>query len=81
MKKLRLQIETLAVESFSTNAEGTLRGTILAHSDVSCNSHNDPTCAYYDTCGTAGQGQETCLPQEKKQQIEPLTPCCTNNCY
>lgn len=58
MRKLRLQIEELAVESFSTSAAPSAQGTVLAHSGASCNTADQVTCANYQfaTCG----GNDTC---------------------
>ena len=43
MRKLRLDLETIRVDSFGTTAEDGRFGTVLAHSDAS----NKATC---DTC-------------------------------
>ena len=54
MKKLTLNIEALAVESFPTAQPGEARGTVAAHMLITngqytcqylCNSQN-PTCVY-----------------------------------
>ena len=47
MKKLRLDVESLAVESFDAHAAETRGGTVLAHAP----SYPDPvyTCAYHCT--------------------------------
>lgn len=52
MKKLKLQMEDLAVESFTTSARGELRGTVEAH-----NTYRGNTCGAEYTCGP-----QTCLP-------------------
>lgn len=89
MKKLKLQIEALCVESFSTYAVEPHQGTVLAHSGNSCNTYNHETCAQFNTCGGYGScnGEYTCnrncWPQEKTWYIEAgadPTPCCTLGC-
>lgn len=46
MKKLTLQLDQLAVESFATAATPAPRGTVQAHA-----TQIDPTCGPENTCG------------------------------
>lgn len=51
MKKLRLAIETLEVESFDAGGDGERRGTVHAHITVlNCNTSPNQTCGNYPTC-------------------------------
>ena len=50
MVKLRLDLETLAVESFDAGADEGAPGTIQAH---------ESTCSKQPTCGVASRGPET----------------------
>lgn len=52
MKKLKLQVEDLTVESFTTSDAAGLRGTVEAH-----NTFRGNTCQAVNTCGP-----QTCLP-------------------
>jgi hypothetical protein len=52
MKKLKLQIEDLSVESFTTSDAAGPRGTVEAH-----NTYKGNTCQAVNTCGP-----QTCLP-------------------
>jgi hypothetical protein len=47
MEKIRLDLDTLAVESFPTGDEDGARGTVRAHGGTQQPAH---TCAY--TCGS-----------------------------
>jgi hypothetical protein len=64
MKKLSLRIEELRIESFSTVAGASRRGTVRAHSDGLCGTY-DGGCSYSTclqlACGcTEGGPMETC---------------------
>lgn len=50
MKKLRLDLDELAVESFHAGADTPARGT--AH------GHGGSTCSLQPTCGAASRGEE-----------------------
>jgi hypothetical protein len=90
MRKLKLQVEALVVESFSTQAAAVHGGTVLGHSGASCNTQDLETCANYNTCG----GGESCNnwdscfikcgPHQVKDWLDndenPATPCCTITC-
>ena len=56
MKKLRLSVEDIAVESFATLPQGARRGTVGGHgySDTTCNQIicDCPTNGYEHTCNT-----------------------------
>ena len=52
MKKLKLQMEELAVESFTTDATTPMRGTVQGHNSLGGN-----TCGAERTCGP-----QTCPP-------------------
>ena len=63
MKKLQLDLDTLAVESFSTDGGEAPRGTVAAHEYT----NTAPTCVYHctwvgNTCegNTCGCGTEQC---------------------
>ena len=82
MKKLALRIEALTVESFSTQAPEPHHGTVFGHSDVPCNSIDEQTCRYYNTCGGLADscnGDHTCdlncQPQDPRDHktTDPLT--------
>ena len=51
MKKLRLEIDGLKVESFAADAGGRARGTVPGF--------EDSTCSAQPTCGIASRGEET----------------------
>ena len=48
-KKLKLSLENLEVESFTTSGDGVGMGTVLAHATIV-----DPTCDNANTCRLAG---------------------------
>ena len=61
MKKLRLELDALHVESFGTDGTGDAAGTVVAHHDTSHDPFTVPThettndrsrveSCYYDTC-------------------------------
>ena len=50
MKKLRLKLDRLTVESFATGANDGGKGTVQANQATEC------SCAF--TCGVASRGQE-----------------------
>ncbi len=56
MKKLKLSLENLAVESFATSAPFQPRGTVEAHG-----TWVDPTCGPERTCGPQTCGQMVCV--------------------
>ena len=63
MRKLRLDVEELAVESFETLEERAERGTVLGHArtyawEYSCDENN--TCAQMMTCGANASCAYTC---------------------
>ncbi|HEY0017573.1 MAG TPA: hypothetical protein VGC13_14780 [Longimicrobium sp.] len=80
MKKLRLQIETLVVESFRTADAEPRQGTVLGLSGLMCNTWDDQTCPYFVTCGggESCDGQYTCnqncWPQGTKDDRDPADP-------
>ena len=84
MKKLKLEIETLVVESFSMDALEEDRGTVLAHSGGSCNTYNHYTCAEFETCGAQFSCYIQCtnLPVSHWLNDDPgnETDCCTIGC-
>jgi hypothetical protein len=55
MRKLRLELETLAVESFRTTRETEARGTVDAYNAY---TNSLPTCWYH--CTYLGQTCEAC---------------------
>lgn len=66
MKKLKLQIDELAIESFETAAVTANEGTVVGHATQGRNYTCDPavgTCfgyTCYETCGMETKG-DTCL--------------------
>ena len=50
MKKLRLNLDRLAVESFATGVDGGTKGTVRGFQNTECSCHY--------TCGVASRGQE-----------------------
>ena len=69
MKKLRLEIEQLAVESFATAAATAPRGTVQAHG-----TQFDNTCGPENTCGP-----QTCL-DAYCVRTETFDPCLSAGC-
>lgn len=56
MKKLTLQLDQLAVESFTTSAAMEPRGTVHAHA-----TERGPTCGPENTCGPFTCGNVYCV--------------------
>ncbi|HEX5727554.1 MAG TPA: hypothetical protein VFX98_18925 [Longimicrobiaceae bacterium] len=51
MKKLRLNLETLAVDSFETSREGSEPGTVLAQESIDPTPPEyQPACTYFNSC-------------------------------
>lgn len=57
MKKLKLQIDSLVVESFTISSEEAPRGTVEAL--ASCNTCQDLDCSAICTGGSCGPGTDT----------------------
>ena len=59
MRKMRLELDGLKVESFSTAKDGEIRGTVQAHSAVPCTVYDscDVTAC---SCPGGGSGHMTC---------------------
>lgn len=71
MKKLRLDLEALSVEKFSTTADRPAeRGTVRGHTAlVSClRTRNDPTC------------EEYCFPKTREDEYTCGFACESNVC-
>jgi hypothetical protein len=52
MKKLRLELDALEVESFEVARTGSSTGTVHGHNTkTQCHTSPDRTCAGYPTCG------------------------------
>jgi len=69
MRKLKLDLDRLSVESFDANgSEGAQRGTVEAHSIV-CNS-------FIDTCGTCDPSCASCV-----SCYNSCNNTCGNSCY
>jgi len=63
MKKLRLNVEELAVESFATGRDGDAPGTVLARGAVgaeACPRTNESTCDPNQVCGCVPSWVITC---------------------
>ncbi|HEU4883112.1 MAG TPA: hypothetical protein VFT45_12720 [Longimicrobium sp.] len=69
MKKLKLQMEDLAVESFTTDGTSPIRGTVEGH-----NTFRGNTCGAENTCGP-----QTCPPLYCSFGTDPVA-CDTGNC-
>lgn len=70
MKKLKLQMEALAVESFTTSQAGPPRGTVEAH-----NTFRGNTCGAENSCGP-----QTCPPLYCSFGTDPMACGDTLNC-
>lgn len=64
MKKLRLNIEQLAVESFTTSLSPQPRGTVQAHGTVIGDS-----CGPERTCGPETCGELYCIPHTENPNV------------
>lgn len=77
MKKLRLNLDELEIESFATTAEadaleeGTVHGY---HCTCNCCTDNDPTC--YNTCAGNATCHRTCVGNNTCGQT-----ACYGTCY
>jgi hypothetical protein len=49
--KIKLDMDTLRVDSFETQAEEKERGTVVGHWSFGCDTMYDATCHGYGTCG------------------------------
>lgn len=78
MKKLALRIDALVVESFSTQTPERHQGTVFGHSNVPCDTFDDQTCRFFNTCGgmDSCNGDATCnqncWPQEPSITRRPI---------
>ena len=67
MRKLKLDLDQLTVDSFDTNpSDGTRRGTVEGFSHLCGPTHIDPTCfvsceSCNDTCGTCDPSCASCV--------------------
>lgn len=59
MRKVKLQLEALAVESFETAEQGEAKGTVRAHATGGDSYYE----ACIDTCATCYQSCESCTCQ------------------
>jgi hypothetical protein len=83
MKKLKLQMEDLAVESFTTDGASPMRGTVEAH-----NTFRGNTCGAVNTCGPQTCPPMYCVietgdPLACGASVGCVTPACppgTNTC-
>ncbi len=62
MEKMRLELDTVKVESFEPGAGGSAKGTVRA---------NDGSCSMQPTCGIASRGEETFQLEEASRYV-----CC-----
>lgn len=77
MKKLKLEIETLSVQSFATGAASVDAGTVHAHAatrnQATCQSCQN-SCELF-TCDASCQFTACCVPTEPEQTcIYPCVP-------
>lgn len=75
MKKLRLQIEQLAVESFTTSAMAQGRGTVRAHATELGN-----TCGAEPSCGPETCGQLYCIIETDNINLCGGSGGCSGGC-
>ncbi len=74
MKKLKLDLNTLRVESFETLTEPGQRGTMAGFASVqACVSQGDPNCNTGVSC--AGTCEETCA-----KSCDTCLPTCEKTC-
>jgi hypothetical protein len=59
MKKLKLDVEQLAVESFDAGEEEKRDGTVRGYISIACDPSEPDTCAGY-TCDGGGPTCDTC---------------------
>lgn len=79
MKKLKLNVEALAVQTFDTAVPAEARGTVAGHVDTDPESC-DYACAsqFISGCGTCGNscggtcGSVTCIGYEGCNKTQPL---------
>ena len=77
MRKLRLELDALAVESFDTSAvPGLLRGTVHGLSQETTRDDDS-----IDTCQTGCQQSETCTVTEDTCADETWETCYGATCY
>jgi hypothetical protein len=76
MRKLKLEIETLVVESFSTFAGGAPQGTVKAHNytegfDETCEAAGCSGKTWYwgHTCNGRGSCYQECVPHELEDEL------------
>lgn len=50
MRKLKLDLATLTVESFRTELTAPSEGTVFGYSGGSCNTYDEATCGYNYSC-------------------------------
>jgi hypothetical protein len=72
MRKLRLKLEALQVESFTTDADSSGRGTVRGHSGPLTTLTQDPTYCQ-GMCGPAETAEATC-PVSCGYGVCPQTP-------
>jgi hypothetical protein len=66
MKKLRLDLENIAVESFETDRAPAAGGTVRGYASIAqpcsgqCDTVDDATCDR-DRCTNTGPGNDTCV--------------------
>ena len=87
MRKVKLEIETLAVESFSTCTRAVRQGTVLAHGwtegfDETCERGGclGETWYWAHTCNGRGSCYQECLPQELEDDLIRDTDNCSAVC-
>ena len=86
MKKLRLELEELQVESFTTAELDGDRGTVEAYISVRCNTNYtcDPannTCAYVETCGEWASCYVSCDGSCPYPCTNENSYCFNNSCF
>ena len=77
MKKMKLQVETLAVESFRTGAEGRSPGTVRGHGD-DCTWFASCLCrTNYYVCGTGPATIYSCTYTNDERCFDTKYDACT----
>jgi len=69
MKKLMLEVDALAVDSFATGDEPAARGTVRGHDTRYTEFCNTRSCGYYTYCCQAAAEE---APQQPARPDEPF---------
>ncbi len=70
MKKLTLEVDALAVESFATGNSAEVRGTVRGHDTRVTEFCNTRSCAYTRCCATAVEDEAPPSPAKPDEPFE-----------